>query len=838
MIGPGHRRCVRTSRWSLDRDDGPACGLSRPLHGANLESLGLHDSQKALLLLTQARHEPRGRLSRRSARRPWMCWSGNGPSDLMKADPEIAAHVGGDALEALFDLGYHTKQVDTVFRGVFPMMTRGAASPRLLLAIAQTSGPAAQAQDQVLDPVSIQAMRNAFIALRFVALMGLEVAGRTGPGAEWPGSGPTSPASELDMERWTRRCAIEDGIWKARSLAQIAAYRAENGAVDAALETLIQAADAVDVCAHARRRRSPARVAEQQARLGAFQAAIATARMLPDGTTRMRALITAARASRGTMWRRRLGGDRPRRDGRGVRAADRAGCRGRSSWSRSPRKSAGSRSRPATATRPVVRIRPQDRRESLHGAQPDPGLSGRGPGRRRRPAPGDGSDPPDPRRRRPRPRPRLDRAGSRQKFSIDSAVPLFVSGLRKRHPRGRSRTAQRRAAPRDDRTDPHRPPGRRLHDGRLHRGPARPGRGAAGDGRDPDPKRKFDEALVLVDYIPFVSLRAPIFAAVAERRGLDGRAAGASELLARSLELTGIDPLAEYVPAALRRVLNAQLAVGLADSDSVVFARARELADLIPDELTRIRALMNLAVALARRGDKEEADGRSAAPTGSPSCTRARTSSPRRWPTSSRASSFPARSSPPSTPRPGFAFRAGRGRLRPGQQGQLHRSQAAVADGVAAEAARKGKTDLALRAFGRSTKLPAQAPPWRRSPPSPRRKTASPTSSRSTHRDDDAGDDDRTARPHPGPAGGPGRSNPLIRPFGRRGEGTNNPPRRGLAESSRRVTPSGTTSGRHADARGECLKVARPSRRCRPLSRPGRGPGAGAGPCGGGPGVR
>ena len=48
------------------------------------------------------------------------CWAGNGAFlDLLKADAEIAGHVGSDELEALFDLGYHTKQVDAIFRRVF-----------------------------------------------------------------------------------------------------------------------------------------------------------------------------------------------------------------------------------------------------------------------------------------------------------------------------------------------------------------------------------------------------------------------------------------------------------------------------------------------------------------------------------------------------------------------------------------------------------------------------------------------------------------------------------------------------------------------------------------------
>jgi len=87
---------------------------------ANLESLGgLHNSQRVLLLLTQ-RGMSREDAYRAVQRTAMDCWAGNGAFlDLLKADPEIAGHVGSDELEALFDLGYHTKQVDTIFRRVF-----------------------------------------------------------------------------------------------------------------------------------------------------------------------------------------------------------------------------------------------------------------------------------------------------------------------------------------------------------------------------------------------------------------------------------------------------------------------------------------------------------------------------------------------------------------------------------------------------------------------------------------------------------------------------------------------------------------------------------------------
>ncbi|HEY5364549.1 MAG TPA: adenylosuccinate lyase, partial [Aestuariivirga sp.] len=47
-------------------------------------------------------------------------WRGEGQFlDLLKADKEVAAHLSPKELEKLFDLGYHTKHVGTIFKRVF-----------------------------------------------------------------------------------------------------------------------------------------------------------------------------------------------------------------------------------------------------------------------------------------------------------------------------------------------------------------------------------------------------------------------------------------------------------------------------------------------------------------------------------------------------------------------------------------------------------------------------------------------------------------------------------------------------------------------------------------------
>ena len=80
---------------------------------------GLVHSQRVLLALTQAgvSREDSYRLVQRNAMKAW-----NGESDLLsnlKADSEVTKALPPAKLEALFDLGYHLKHVDTIFKRVF-----------------------------------------------------------------------------------------------------------------------------------------------------------------------------------------------------------------------------------------------------------------------------------------------------------------------------------------------------------------------------------------------------------------------------------------------------------------------------------------------------------------------------------------------------------------------------------------------------------------------------------------------------------------------------------------------------------------------------------------------
>jgi adenylosuccinate lyase len=80
---------------------------------------GLVHSQRVLLALTQAgvAREDSYRLVQRNAMR---AWNGEGALlDLLKADKDVTAKVAPAELETLFDMDYHLKHVDTIFKRVF-----------------------------------------------------------------------------------------------------------------------------------------------------------------------------------------------------------------------------------------------------------------------------------------------------------------------------------------------------------------------------------------------------------------------------------------------------------------------------------------------------------------------------------------------------------------------------------------------------------------------------------------------------------------------------------------------------------------------------------------------
>ena len=86
----------------------------------NLDKLGgLIHSQRVLLALTQkgVSREEAYEIVQRNA---MPVWRGEGDFlSLLKADKDFAMALSASELEALFDLGYHLKHVDTIFRRVF-----------------------------------------------------------------------------------------------------------------------------------------------------------------------------------------------------------------------------------------------------------------------------------------------------------------------------------------------------------------------------------------------------------------------------------------------------------------------------------------------------------------------------------------------------------------------------------------------------------------------------------------------------------------------------------------------------------------------------------------------
>jgi len=89
---------------------------------ANLNKMGgLVHSQRVLLALTQAgaSREAAYTLVQRNAMQVWQADGKLQLLDLLKTDAEVAAYLQPAQLEALFDLGYHFRHVDTIFARVF-----------------------------------------------------------------------------------------------------------------------------------------------------------------------------------------------------------------------------------------------------------------------------------------------------------------------------------------------------------------------------------------------------------------------------------------------------------------------------------------------------------------------------------------------------------------------------------------------------------------------------------------------------------------------------------------------------------------------------------------------
>ena len=88
----------------------------------NLDRMGgLIHSQRVLLALTQAglSREESYSLVQRNAMKVWESDGQLALLDLLKADPDVSQRLSDNELNALFDLAYHLKHVDTIFARVF-----------------------------------------------------------------------------------------------------------------------------------------------------------------------------------------------------------------------------------------------------------------------------------------------------------------------------------------------------------------------------------------------------------------------------------------------------------------------------------------------------------------------------------------------------------------------------------------------------------------------------------------------------------------------------------------------------------------------------------------------
>jgi adenylosuccinate lyase len=89
----------------------------------NLDRLGgLVHSQRVLLALTQkgSPREDAYRLVQRNAMKVWEGDGANGDfQTLLAADPDVRKYLSETEIAANFDLGYHLKEVDTIFARVF-----------------------------------------------------------------------------------------------------------------------------------------------------------------------------------------------------------------------------------------------------------------------------------------------------------------------------------------------------------------------------------------------------------------------------------------------------------------------------------------------------------------------------------------------------------------------------------------------------------------------------------------------------------------------------------------------------------------------------------------------
>ena len=93
--------------------------ISADFDSGNIQVIDASDPQRVLLALTQAgvSREDSYTLVQRNAMKVWE--KGADFKTELLADPEVTAALSPAEIEEKFDLGYHTKHVDTIFARVF-----------------------------------------------------------------------------------------------------------------------------------------------------------------------------------------------------------------------------------------------------------------------------------------------------------------------------------------------------------------------------------------------------------------------------------------------------------------------------------------------------------------------------------------------------------------------------------------------------------------------------------------------------------------------------------------------------------------------------------------------
>ncbi len=124
-------------------------------------------------------------------------------------------------------------------------------------------------------------------------------------------------------------------------------------------------------------------------------------------------------------------------------------------------------------------------------------------------------------------------------------------------------------------------------------------------------QNRLDDAYVLVDYIPFIGMRAKIFAATAVSKSLyfdedeneeKVNPVIVSDYLMKGLKDTGYkDPSLFHLPQSLHNILTTQILHGNKEIDLTLFERVEELAFTLNEPNKQVEALSYLAMAQAQR---------------------------------------------------------------------------------------------------------------------------------------------------------------------------------------------------------------------------------------------